>query len=60
MTHTTPTTPDTIAQLRKELSTHQQEATYRTGKGMFHTARAEIDNCINLVEKIQIELVRGV
>lgn len=60
MTHNTPT-PETsnIVTMRKELTTHQEKATYRASKGMFYSAKVELNHCIDLAGKIHIELIRG-
>lgn len=62
MTHNAHHTPEplSIVLMRSKIDTHQREAIRLTSKGMFYTAKEEIDKCIILSGKIGKELVRGV
>lgn len=57
MTQPNTTETLTVTILRKELATHQREAVYRASKGMFYTAKSEIDACIRISSMIAEELI---
>lgn len=58
-THNTPETIPSIEDLREAITTHQKEACYMLERGLFFSAKAELDKCIVLTGQIGDKLVRG-